>query len=93
MGNWENYCLAFYKNTDCQRKETTMSTHFDSLKDLRKHFESDTGSYRPQQFAEPSELWFRSAAGWDAAKARAYLTEHGYKGDLIMNDGGWFFKP
>ena len=67
---------------------------FDSLKDLRRHFETDQGSHVTQRSAgEPSELWFRSIRGWSAKTARAYLDQQGLKGDLVCNDGGWAYTP
>jgi len=94
MGTWKQYCQTFYGNEDC-RKERTMSLEFDSMKDLLKHFETHPGSSNPE-FSHPiddgEELWFREVSGWDAKKARAYLTAQGYEGDLIRNDGGWFFS-
>ncbi len=70
-----------------------MSAHFDSLRDLRKHFETDQGSYASQSFSElvKDELWFRDIQ-WEYQALRKYLNDQGMTGPLVKNCGGWVYK-
>ncbi len=67
-----------------------MSVHFDSVQDMRKHFESDVGSYQSQDFSDTPKgpMWF-SETLWEYQAVRKYLNDQGMTGPLIKTCFGW----